>query len=180
MEAGAQMDEVSIHAPAWGATEGLGARAGAVRVSIHAPAWGATRRRAGRRRHVQRFNSRPRVGGDTYSSCQRAPTTWFQFTPPRGGRHRRRLGDAEQTAVSIHAPAWGATNARSEALRRYWFQFTPPRGGRRSATWSTTSMLGFNSRPRVGGDADHVIRDSDRRRFNSRPRVGGDIELVSA
>ena len=33
---------VSIHAPAWGATEGPGLTLDEFLVSIHAPAWGAT------------------------------------------------------------------------------------------------------------------------------------------
>ena len=35
-------DEVSIHAPAWGATPWYRGGAGSWMVSIHAPAWGAT------------------------------------------------------------------------------------------------------------------------------------------
>ena len=33
---------VSIHAPAWGATQGSAGTSAGSRVSIHAPAWGAT------------------------------------------------------------------------------------------------------------------------------------------
>ena len=36
------MEKVSIHAPAWGATEFLETLSSAFLVSIHAPAWGAT------------------------------------------------------------------------------------------------------------------------------------------
>ena len=76
---------VSIHAPVWGATEGVAVSAEGVAVSIHAPVWGATnwfRSRSfwrmfqstppygGRRNtpsevsEVLSFNPRPRMGGD--------------------------------------------------------------------------------------------------------------------
>mgnify|MGYP001686896980 CR=1 FL=1 len=35
---------ISIHAPAWGATEDAEVDYKALRISIHAPAWGATRK----------------------------------------------------------------------------------------------------------------------------------------
>jgi len=37
-----KVEEVSIHAPAWGATEALRRAENLSEVSIHAPAWGAT------------------------------------------------------------------------------------------------------------------------------------------
>ena len=76
----------------------------------------------------------------------------FQFTPPRGGRRlpsvmlvllmlcfnsRPRVGGDLREAfqvqlfkVSIHAPAWGATDRLNQDIEKYEFQFTPPRGGR--------------------------------------------------
>ena len=78
------------------------------------------------------FNPRPRVGGDG-----RAPALRMASHP-----------------VSIHAPAWGATwrmNSHSAAFEA--FQSTPPRGGRPVTGRSLLSLLmGFNPRPRVGGD----------------------------
>ena len=121
------LNEVSIHAPAWGATS-ANAFGEPLGVSIHAPAWGATA-----------------------APVLSVPVTLFQFTPPRGGRHSTgNLG--RQPAVSIHAPAWGATPTSRQ--QSHWqtrfnsrprvggdpipcrvnldfeFQFTPPRGGR--------------------------------------------------
>jgi len=54
---------VSIHAPAWGATQRDHRRAGRGAVSIHAPAWGATA-----------------------TAMLRASGTMFQFTRPHGAR----------------------------------------------------------------------------------------------
>ncbi len=99
---------VSIHAPAWGATVTTAIRYPNRPVSIHAPAWGATDSLSSGGVQSNCFNPRPRVGGD---------------------RHQRR--HTHLHLVSIHAPAWGAT---CQSFRRKTnpgvFQSTPPRGGR--------------------------------------------------
>ena len=77
---------VSIHAPAWGATEAVPVRPSRLPVSIHAPAWGAT---------------------PTFAAS--ASALRFQFTLPHGGRPRHAVGKVPTSQVSIHAPAWGAT-----------------------------------------------------------------------
>ena len=146
--------QVSIHAPAWGATSlgcvkvvtlsGFNPRTrvgcdgripGCLQwrrcVSIHAPAWGATAEAAERAIAKRGFNPRTRVGCDL----------------------QRGEGDAARVDVSIHAPAWGATYRQQtelDELRK--FQSTHPRG------------------VRLGRDAP--ARDGDR--FNPRTRVGCD------
>ena len=55
---------VSIHAPAWGATSGSGYGYGSGEVSIHAPAWGATAISMPIEHRNASFDPRPRVGGD--------------------------------------------------------------------------------------------------------------------
>ena len=123
--------EVSIHAPAWGATHVPGAAEDQGRVSIHAPAWGATRERRALRKSTTSFNPRPRMGGDQVPPRRNGAVRMFQSTPPHGGRPgtagsspgrrsfnpRPRMGgdfgDEDVQAfdgVSIHAPAWGATS----------------------------------------------------------------------
>ena len=78
-------------------------------VSIHAPAWGATSFPLVHRARPRRFNPRARVGRDDalvlISDC------WdvFQSTRPRGARLGSPLCALQFKAVSIHAPAWGAT-----------------------------------------------------------------------
>jgi len=127
--------DVSIHAPARGATLLDASVRDEQIVSIHAPARGATRGktyysretlmfqstppRGGRRRKVRprrprrsSFNPRPRAGGDLFFGCCTEPSSRFQSTPPRGGR---RFGphDLRRTCA---------------------FQSTPPRGGRRGGS----------------------------------------------
>ena len=101
----------------------------------------------------------------------------FQSTPPRGGRREARDSAAPDSAVSIHAPARGATRRRFD---------------RRDGD------AGFNPRPRAGGDpvrasstacsadvsihapargATRPVRSAHVRPrvcFNPRPRAGGD------
>ena len=55
------------------------------------------------------FNPRPRVGGDADSGRGASRAGEFQSTPPRGGRPARQYAADFTRAVSIHAPAWGAT-----------------------------------------------------------------------
>ena len=78
--------QVSIHAPAWGATDEYNTSFGDAIVSIHAPAWGAT--------------------------CPLSLTISvgsFQSTHPHGVRRWAQTKGFEKDNVSIHAPAWGAT-----------------------------------------------------------------------
>ncbi len=58
------MVRVSIHAPAWGATQRLCRTAQITDVSIHAPAWGATQKYWRNIGLMCRFNPRARVGRD--------------------------------------------------------------------------------------------------------------------
>ena len=105
-------------------------------VSIHAPAWGATGPGRDRAGHGQGFNPRTRVGCDAARS--RYPLCRGCFNP------RTRVGcDIPQSVasgpgidVSIHAPAWGATER---------------------AQCGSVPRDGFNPRTRVGCDCFHVL-----------------------
>mgnify|MGYP007011722382 CR=1 FL=1 len=120
--------EVSIHAPARGATRRVSVKAqkqafqftrprGARRtaallryfppVSIHAPARGATWA-GGEHFRLGGFNSRAREGRDKLRFPPSRPSL-FQFTRPRGARPAARSGNSTAPGVSIHAPARGAT-----------------------------------------------------------------------
>ena len=139
-EAGVNYSGISIHAPAWGATRvtstlqknvhpfqsthphgvRLAAKATVtafVVISIHAPAWGATRKALSQNRSVQ-FQS-------THPHGVRLKPVWpfLQMDPnfnprTRMGCDRFREADTRAMAISIHAPAWGATPDRSQRLAR--------------------------------------------------------------
>ena len=107
------------------------ARRAVLVVSIHAPAWGATRCRPCPLAARACFNPRARVGRD--STGRRFPLCSNGFNP------RARVGRDEMAIkttvfseyVSIHAPAWGATQRSAHRVA--------PRAG-------------FNPRARVGRD----------------------------
>ncbi len=105
-------------------------------VSIHAPAWGATqlhpsfpyesscfnpRARVGRDSErlailsiKDCFNPRARVGRDAWEWAAVALWCLFQSTRPRGARRGGVRNVAYGGGVSIHAPAWGATLAEAQ------------------------------------------------------------------
>ncbi len=78
--------------------------------------------------------------------------------------------------VSIHAPAWGATD---RTHRCSWtsstFQFTLPRGERHEGSREEGEAGSFNSRSRVGSDQEYYDLQTDVDGFNSRSRVGSDM-----
>ena len=121
-----QRDQISIHAPTWGATTS-GSQAwligafqsthphgvrpvnhkgvlGVERISIHAPTWGATRRAC--------------------TSIHR-PQTSFQSTHPHGVRQLQVRVDQQTLDISIHAPTWGATRGPAGHAGRSRHHFNP-------------------------------------------------------
>ena len=123
-------------------------------VSIHAPAWGATNAFAFRAYNYIVFQSTHPRGVRLSNEAFKATDIGFQSTHPRGVR--RGHADACRThyIVSIHAPAWGATTvhrAVSAALQGF-----NPRTrvgcdvGRASPKYAGAC---FNPRTRVGCDS---------------------------
>ena len=121
---------VSIHAPAWGATRPPTTAPGRARVSIHAPAWGATPDSRALNPRQSGFNSRSRMGSDPCALRRGHRHTRFN-SRSRMGSDQNEDSIAQLTNVSIHAPAWGATCPSLEECR---------------------SHDSFNSRSRMGSD----------------------------
>src|SRR6185437_13852896 len=114
--------------PAWGATSPGDSKPCPECVSIHAPAWGATNARAAPPTSCNSFNPRSRVGSDHRARSARArrgvsihAPAWgattaafaaapvaatFQSTLPRGERLTADYQSIKDAKVSIHAPAW--------------------------------------------------------------------------
>ena len=189
---------VSIHAPAWGATGGYNLYGCCTRVSIHAPAWGATLSKgAGTVGASGGFNPRPRVGGDYLTQTHAAGGKEFQSTPPRGGRrppprgwqdydwkvsiHAPAWGATDDVVtgafpkgVSIHAPAWGATRHPPEERGALEVSIHAPAWGATMKSSSVSSLnSSFNPRPRVGGDRGALGGRAAFRQFQSTPPRGG-------
>ena len=121
-------------------------------VSIHAPARGATMLRGILRLCVLFQSTRPRGARQTQLNNARTAQE-FQSTRPRGARLQERRGRRAGRAVSIHAPARGATG-------RGW-------------CWMRRSPC-FNPRAREGRDGSSACTATRRPRFNPRAREGRD------
>ena len=94
--------------PREGGDAGLRGRLARCQVSIRAPAKGATRRRVqpDQRQHV---SIRAPAKGATWTWCLTGRGDRFQSAPPRRGRPRRGDRAGRPLVVSIRAPAKGAT-----------------------------------------------------------------------
>ena len=188
---------VSIHAPAWGATDAAQGAAPAL--------WGFNpRARVGRDPyrpglpHLQMgFNPRARVGRDLLilavsrrwrlfqstrprgarpmRSTARAAMKPFQSTRPRGARREKGHGCRSGCDVSIHAPAWGATT--SFCLRNW-----PSHVSIHAPAWGATCMPSDSAEeesvsihaPAWGATSLNVSIRRAFRCFNPRARVGRD------
>ena len=159
-------------------------------VSIHAPAWGATRNADSRTQRHQSFNPRTRVGCDdlcgkgdtdrtgfnprtrvgcdTYYSGRMVAIIEFQSTHPRGVRHTFYSDLRQKYIVSIHAPAWGATMwGRTLAVRSMRFNPRTRVGCDAVLTHETASLDSFNPRTRVGCDVSIAVAGIMRTMFQS-------------
>jgi len=144
-------ESVSIHAPARGATCLNSLAAILPLVSIHAPARGATRYYPGNKIYDQ-FQSTPPRGGRPCSVLDHVVDWCFNPRPRAGGDLRAYNNVQDLTRVSIHAPARGATDAIANCCCNMLFQSTPPRGGRLFFAAIIGTPVSFNPRPRAGGD----------------------------
>ena len=121
---------VSIHAPAWGATRTWRQENHGKEVSIHAPAWGATAQVLALESAMQGFNPRTRVGGDQEIVV---------FL-------RTRVGFNPRTRV-------GCDSIRKFHFLNRAFQSTHPRGVRQLLLVAfQRAYQRFNPRTRVGCD----------------------------
>ena len=115
-------------------------------VSIHAPAWGATIGVNDQWNKLICFNPRTRVGCDRPNERPQIKRRQFQSTHPRGVRREAAVGDVDGPLVSIHAPAWGATSYRQRPTTPLAsFQSTHPRGVRRDVLGEVAGQHGFQS-----------------------------------
>ena len=83
-----------------------------------------------RRSPISSFNPRARAGRDPSPSWRCTPLIRFQSTRPRGARHYHLSRGQRFDAVSIHAPARGATSRAPNTCNSALFQSTRPRGAR--------------------------------------------------
>ena len=101
--------EISIHAPARGATICLIDSQLKEMISIHAPARGATSSSSYCKQSSSNFNPRSREGSDFHWTPFASSISYFNPRSREGsdGNHNENSDSAVQ--ISIHAPARGAT-----------------------------------------------------------------------
>ena len=101
-------------------------------------------------------------------------TYYTGFNPrPHARGDTDRLAAKVYHAVSIHAPARGATSAIGVALGTLSFQSTPPRGGRPNIAQYFLGSIRFQSTPPRGGRLGKVNRRNRTKLFQSTPPRGG-------
>ena len=166
--------DVSIHAPAWGATKHDSRDAASrqfqftlprgerqlpslaqqqfAKVSIHAPAWGATPRPGVLPASQVVSIHAPAWGATFWPILASRPFSTFQFTLPRGERRDRKQTTVLEFPFQFTLPRGERllTAERDDNAAR--FQFTLPRGERLGELAENERRAGFNSRSRVGSD----------------------------
>ncbi len=112
------LQQVSIHAPARGATIVMADTHAPIGVSIHAPARGATNHSKAVCLRPARFNPRAREGRDHRPDCANGRGCPVSIHAPARGATRIWHRLRTYSAVSIHAPARGATVGASRGFCR--------------------------------------------------------------
>jgi len=122
--------QISIHAPAWGATVVPQALSPYLNISIHAPAWGATGQTVKSGPDNPKFQSTLPRGERLVALTQPLTLSKISIHAPAWGATLNNVQVPKGEKISIHAPAWGATTETYEAMRLGLFQSTLPRGER--------------------------------------------------
>ena len=173
------IDEVSIRAPAWGATGATLRWFGTVKFQSARPR-GARQDRQVSLLVGHGFNPRARVGRDARAVSRAVSASLFQSARPRGARLRALVAGDEHGVVSIRAPAWGATSITAQHRVKYRGFNPRARVGRDTDANVPLApiRLRFNPRARVGRDRPAGADGSPVHRFNPRARVGRDSPTI--
>ncbi len=189
---------ISIHAPAWGATEikagrilqqefqsthphGVRPHPGGVRLEL--PVFQSTHPHGVRpgavsatNTPVSNFNPRTRMGCDYSSTNSRPLTRQFQSTHPHGVRLHFQSLPVSVQLISIHAPAWGATY-HIDYLLSTLFYFNPRTRMGCDTKYATVTGSSWDFNPRTRMGCDHTLQRPwyVRMDFNPRTRMGCDL-----
>ena len=143
-------------------------------ISIYAPAWGATECAGdgyGRYRH---FYPRPPHGERLMMRNLHPSADEISIHAPAWGATRDRPDTHTTSHISIHALAWGATNIPQCAFPTLLFLSTPPRGERPSSQYAPTSPYTISIHAPRGERPASRSGGSSTGNFYPRPRVGSD------
>jgi|GEM_PF-214996 len=140
--------EISIHAPAKGATAAAASASVLDVISIHAPAKGATCEMGYNLPYKKIISIHaPAKGATRPATRSRRMSSGFQSTHPRRVRRERMDRGACRRPISIHAPAKGATVLDDNAPFQcaLGFQSTHPRRVRLGSNRAGLGAAGFQS-----------------------------------
>ncbi len=193
---------VSIHAPAWGATERAYSVTVELQVSIHAPAWGATGVVFPVGVIRGKFQSTRPHGARLFPYGWAGAASAVSIHAPAWGATYYRLNPPKHGIVSIHAPAWGATTHPTTRPSCSVFQSTRPHGARlvilsrlypfvrvsiHAPAWGATHGASIRDgnpvvsihAPAWGATSRYKRSVHSVRRFNPRARMGRDLSSDS-
>ena len=166
-------ESISIHAPTWGATDNAHTKAELWDFNPRTHV-GCDFAPAVADQQEEDFNPRTHVGCDTVRISRRSRQIYFNPRTHVGcdGHQGLLLPD---TAISIHAPTWGATRMWGNNEGNLQFQSTHPRGVRHAKENRRSRCdTDFNPRTHVGCDTARSRRRSATGYFNPRTHVGCD------
>ena len=169
-------DQVSIHAPAGGATSSRPASFSTVVFQFTLPR-GERPFRGPRRGRRRCFNSRSRGGSDIRNVGPNIGIIRFN-SRSRGGSDTEEFGTFYGANVSIHAPAGGATSCLTFNAPRLRGFNSRSRGGSDPYPWLPRHVRGVSIHAPAGGATDVTTGKSQAECFNSRSRGGSDIWLL--
>ena len=137
-------------------------------VSIHAPAWGATSTAMPPNAARTCFNPRTRVGCDHHRDGRKAAPERVSIHAPAWGATLLEVVRRGAAVVSIHAPAWGATLGQHLTGQPLPVSIHAPAWGATSCGHGPMPRpCGFNPRTRVGCDLETGIREIINNQFQS-------------
>ena len=172
------ISQISIHAPARGATFWLLSFRDGDIISIHAPARGATLRGLWRGTGSRYFNPRSREGSDDALLAECKDFIEISIHAPARGATAWQSFPHSLALISIHAPARGATRVVPHDIHVSEFQSTLPRGERRRVQFSELFQTYFNPRSREGSDPALALAKAAAHGFQSTlPRGERPMEL---
>ena len=123
-----------------------------VEISIHAPARGATESRVILQQGYTVFQSTLPRGERRVADSNKVEVKQISIHAPARGATKNYLVTVNRFYISIHAPARGATFVEKRAAYVEIFQSTLPRGERQHRLGGACSCHNFNPRSREGSD----------------------------
>ena len=94
---------------------------------------------------------------------------------PTWGATLARSARSPGEAVSIHAPTWGATLKTISLAYSSMFQSTLPHGERQMSAARPSVLCSFNPRSHMGSDSRHSCGEQTLKSFNPRSHMGSDV-----